>query len=356
MFDISHTTTPSVSPLNSAATDLVEFGRELPDSDSPENLAHELTACIRSGAEAIIRAGEIASYAMRTFPAGSPPRGRFFISLVEQGFLSEAEARAEGQSSKISKLCAIGEHSNFLRQKNILCRLSPGYSNFYQAVLLLREVRKHSAQAEETMASLLDGANGDVNREFLVKTRKALKKRSANDPASTEGGTDSTTAQIDFSSPAELVLLTPKKADLRLFTEDYSDPDALSAFHLNRMVAPGAIAVCIADVRDLPVVMDRLLPLSGFKYIKKVRLTSIPASSDITQAKVAIVACRANNALPNEIEPWDFDVLDERALAVQAAPNAAAKLHAFATDTADGWTCLSGSNVWSEMPSLKGAA
>jgi hypothetical protein len=116
------------------------------------------------------------------------------------------------------------------------------------------------------------------------------------------------------------------------------------------------VAVCIVEARDLAVVIDRVLPLSGFKYIRKVHLLSKPTSSDITGAKLAVVAVRANNALTDALEPWGSDILDERTLAIQVAPNAVAKLHAFAADSAPGWTCLPGTDVWSEMPSLKEAA
>jgi hypothetical protein len=293
---------------------------------------------------------------LRTFAVGSPERREFFQALVARGFLSEAEARAEGQSSKISKLCAIGENADFFRREEILSRLSPGYSNLYEAVQLLREIRKRSAQAEEAMATLLEGANGDVNREFLVNARQALKREATDSQRRTNPDSDEPEIRADAPSLAELLLLTPRRPDLRPFNDDYANPDALAAFRLNQMVTSNAVAVSIVEARDLAVVIDRVLPLAGFKYIRKVHLLSKPTSSDITGAKLAVVAVRTKNALTHALEPWGSDIPDERALAMQVAPDAVAKLQAFATDSAPGWTCLPGTDVWSEMPSLKGAA
>ena len=326
-----------------------------PTGNSPESLANALAARFQRGTEAIIQAGEIANYALRTFPAGSLERSQFFLTLVENGFLSRAEARAEGQSPKISKLSAIGENAPFLRSAEIISRLSPGYSNMYEAVQLLREARKHSADPEEKVTDILRATDGEVSRDFIVKMRKSLKQQKSHRPTeSREQGLESAELMGDAAAPAELLLLTPDKHDIRRFAEDYANPDALTALRINRMVAKKAVALCIVETRDFPIAANRILPLAGFKYIKKVHLLSRPTSSEITTSKIAIVAARTNVVPPETIDPWESDANDDRSLATQMAPNSGAKLHAFADDSAPGWTCLLGGDVWSEIPSLKG--
>jgi hypothetical protein len=357
MSDISYPTSSIHELGSSSELTVLDFGTAPAARLSPEEFAQALVARVRNGTEAIIQAGEIASHALRKFAAGSPERKQFFLTLVENGFLSEAEARAEGQSPKISKLCAIGENATVLRGSKILPRLSPGYSNMYEAVQLLREVRKHSAEVEESLAALLHGANGDVNREFLVNTRKELKRGETHErPNLSNQNSDIQTVVGDTSAPAELLLLTPGKNDLRHFFGDYADPDALAAFRLNQMVAKNAIALCIIEARDYPVVSDRILPLAGFKYVKAVHLLWKPTSSEITNEKIAIVATRTNSTPPKMMKPWEMESYSDRALAVQLAPDAVTKLHAFALDSAPGWMCLPGGGVWTEAPSLKGIA
>ncbi len=330
----------------------------MPEADpieeaNPQKLAHALATRINNSKESIIQAGEIANFALRTFRPVSLERKEFFQALVESAFLSTAEARAEGQSPKISKLCAIGEEAAFLRREEIISLLSPGYSIMYEAVQLLREVRKRSSNPEEVVVDTLRGAAGDVNREFIVSARKALKRPMSNEDSEQEPRDIS----ANNSTAAELLLLTPQKADTRRFAEDYANPDAMAGFRINHMVAKNAVALCIAEIRDYPTIAGRLLPLAGFKHIRKVYLLSRPNVSEITDAKIGIVASRTNGALPDGLmQPWEAGTTDDRTLALQIAPNAVSKLHAFATSTAPDWTCLAGHEVWSEMPSLKGMA
>ncbi len=355
----------AVAAATSNATDLkrgisVLGSTSLPQGEfSPEVLAHALLECVRAGTEAIIQAGQIAHFAMQTFGPGSSERAEFFQHLVECGFISKAEARAEGQSPKISKLSAIGAHAEILRRPEIMSRLNPGYSTFYEAVQLYREVETESDPVA-TIADLLAKADGDVNREFLVQQKKDLRRKKASPSIAQipEGDIISEKRHEDDRSAAELVYLTPTGKDNRRFQQEYATADALSAaYRVNELIAHAAIAVCVTELHNYPVVADLVLPYSGFKYVKKVYLLERPSSAEVSDAKIAIVATRSGSQeLPNINGVWDSEKHDGKTLAVQLAPNARSKLHVFASQASPGWECLVGDDAWSEMPSLQGAA
>lgn len=328
------------------------------ERNEPEAVARSLLECIGIGIESIIQAGEISHFALSAYLPGSSERSRFFNPLVEAGFLSKSEARAEGQSPKISKLGTIGQYGSVLRTPEIKARLSPGYSTCYAAVQLFKEIETPDPIA--TMIDLLKKANGDANREFLGQQVKELKRAKANQAATQRRSVSVPAENLDAGATkkAELVYLTPTVKDNKRFLHEYAEPDALSiSYRVHELVAEIAVAVCVTELRNYPVVADVILPYSGFKYMKKVYLLERPSSAEVSEAKIAIVATKAHaHELPIINDPWESESRDGKALADRLAPDASARLHVFADEPTSGWQCLTSDAAWAEMPSLQGVS
>lgn len=327
---------------------------------SPESFAETCLDHLQKGLDHIIQGAEVCHSALKTFPPHSPERRRFFAVLVNAKFLSPEEARGEGQSSKIAKMNLIGANASILRRDEVKQLLPDGYSCAYVAAQLYMEIAKRSDAPFETFVSDMKEANGDLNRQFLEKKLKERKSENSKRPKArdslSEVAANAQTTSAQASVLADFVYLTPKPADIRRFNEDYASPDALGeAYRVNRLISDTAIGLCVTDTANLHVVVSRIFPLSGLKYVRKFYLLQKPEQADVTTAKIAVIATRTRS---QEIPPleniWDRANYNEGDLAADLSPTAKHKLHVFARGVSQGWNCLVGNSAWEGLPSLKG--
>jgi hypothetical protein len=76
-----------------------------------------------------------------------------------------------------------------------------------------------------------------------------------------------------------------------------------------------------------------------------VRLLRPPASPDVTNAEIIVTAERGvAAAVPDWRRQASVESIQE--LATQLYPKAVKKLHVFAQQQTDGWTCLIGNDNW----------
>jgi hypothetical protein len=148
-----------------------------------------------------------------------------------------------------------------------------------------------------------------------------------------------------------LVVLTPGKDDLARLRD--ANLDKLGeCLPVREHVGDAAAIVIAAKVIDLPVVLDRLLPLCGFNRPKRVLRLGQPASPDIIDDKVLVTAERGDIAFREPPEVW----LDEAADPIDAAEGlyeASSTLHLFATAKAKKaeWRCVVVStDSWQKLP------
>jgi hypothetical protein len=149
------------------------------------------------------------------------------------------------------------------------------------------------------------------------------------------------------------VVLTPGKDDLARLRD--ANLDKLGeCLPVREHVGDAAAIVIAAKVIDLPVVIDRLLPLCGFNRPKRILLRSQPASPDVIGAKVLVTAERGDIAFREPPGVW----LDDAADPIDAAEGlyeASSTLHLFATAKAKKaeWRCVVvGNDSWKKLPEV----
>jgi hypothetical protein len=158
----------------------------------------------------------------------------------------------------------------------------------------------------------------------------------------------------DSDTRFDLMLLTPSKYDLQRLADDYADPDALKkCLPLAEHVEESATIIVAARVRDLPVIANRLLPLTGFKRPTRVLLVGEPKSPDITDARIVITAKRGDIELT---VPDKLDEADVIEIAERLCPDASRTLHLFANTPAkasESRCVVIGNDSWKQEPSVR---
>jgi hypothetical protein len=150
----------------------------------------------------------------------------------------------------------------------------------------------------------------------------------------------------------DLVVLTPRKDDLARLRD--ANLDRLGeCLPLRAHVGDEAAVVIAAKVTDLPVVIDRLLPLCGFNRPKRILLLGQPTTPDVIGAKILVIAERGDIAFREPPEVW----LDNAADPVDVAEGlyeASSTLHLFATAKAkkadDSRCVIVGNDSWKKVP------
>jgi hypothetical protein len=149
----------------------------------------------------------------------------------------------------------------------------------------------------------------------------------------------------------DLVVLTPGKDDLARLRD--ANLDKLGeCLPVREHVGDAAAIVIAAKFTDLPVVIDRLLPLCGFNRPKRSLLLGQPASPDVIDAKFLVIAERGGIAFREPPEVW----LDEAADPIDVAEGlyeASSTLHLFATakaKKAERRCVIVGNDGWKKLP------
>jgi hypothetical protein len=151
----------------------------------------------------------------------------------------------------------------------------------------------------------------------------------------------------------DLVVLTPSKDDLARL-RDANLHRLGECLPLREHVEEAAAVVIAAKVTDLPVVIERLLPLCGFNRPKRILLQHQPASPDVIDARVLVIAERGDIAFREPPEIWLDDAADSIDVA-EKLYEASSTLHLFATAKAkkEEWRCVVvGDDSWKKWPVL----
>jgi hypothetical protein len=153
------------------------------------------------------------------------------------------------------------------------------------------------------------------------------------------------------------VVLTPSKDDLARLRD--ANLDELSeCLPVRKHVEEAAAVVIAAKVTDLPVVIDRLLPLCGFNRPKRILLLGQPASPDVIDARVLVTAERGDIAFREPPEIWLDDAADSIDVA-EKLYEASSTLHLFARAKAkrakaNECRCvIVGGDSWQKLPVLR---
>jgi hypothetical protein len=314
----------------------------------------------KGGAEAIIAAGVHIDKVLSGIQ-NEPGRVKAFcIALARVHVLTSNEAERGLESPKLFKLRAIGRYANLLRRKEIARFLEPSYTTIYQLIVLYEELPK--GDGEQRVRQLVSLANASIERATSRKlTRKDLGRETRRakqaariakkvgeaegfDEASAEPALDKLTAAGELF---DLVVLTPSKKDLKRLNGDYPDLSALvRGWPLSKLIAESAaVVIAFENSLDLWAIADKLPPLIGFPRLARELLLRPPESADITNAERVVTAERGVTAvMPDRRgEASPEDILE---LAARRYPKATRKLHVFAQQQTDGWTCLVGHDNW----------
>jgi hypothetical protein len=335
----------------------------------PAAQASLIATAWRGGVDAVINAGVLMMESLRAFGDDPERLDAFMNGLVAVHVLTPKEARLRLVSPKLVKLRTIGEHEDFLRRKEIASYLGPSYSTIYQLIVVFRTLPEgDDEQRVKRLVGILEGCPDEITREYLSdetnrlkQTRKADKAKQAavNQTAAESAAGETIRDLAQTQQQFKLVLLTPRERDLKRLSDNYADGDTLKRCLplVQALQQSDSVSVIIvARVFDLPVIVDRLLPLCGFARPSRVLLARQPKSPDVTDAEIVIIAERGKVRLDL---PRDGVWLDEEgtinasAIAARLYPDAARKLHVFAAARTEGWTSMIGDDSWAEEPSLR---
>jgi hypothetical protein len=152
----------------------------------------------------------------------------------------------------------------------------------------------------------------------------------------------------------DLVVLTPGKDDLARLRDANLD-ELGECLPVRKHVGDVAAVVIAAKVTDLPVVIDRLLPLCGFNRPKHILLRHQPASPDVIDAKVLITAERGDIAFREPPEVW-LDAADDPVDVAKKLYEGSNTLQLFAAAKAkkadDARCVMVGDDSWLKWPVL----
>jgi hypothetical protein len=336
-----------------------------PTADDPAYeggmVAHEWRSAVvmqYRSAEMLIRACVRIKDALRSFGDDDDRLDVFLAALVEGGVLTQAEAESGSASPKLVKLRKIGERGDLLLDDRVLPFLTPGYSTAYQTTVLCNHLPK--ADREETIDKLLStfkamgpavtrkgliGATRDAKVKPLAD-KKVDEKRSNMPPRPTMGDV------IAAGERFNLLAMTLHGEDLRLFTADFPNPDALAEeMPLADLLEQDAAVVVFARIIDLPVIAEKVPLITGVRRISRVILLRQPASSDVTEAQVVVIAERGDVtcALPQNCE--FLAATDTSAILAELFPQWTKTLHVFAREQTAGSICLVGDDSWNKETS-----
>ncbi len=337
----------------------------------PTTQASLIASAWRGGVDALIDAGILMMESLRAFANDADQLDAFITGLVDVHLLTPREARLRLVSPKLVKLRAIGECADFLRRKEIAPYLGPGYSTVYQLIVLYRTLPEgDDEQRVKRLLGILENCPGEITRDYLSEetdhlkqSQKASKSKREAQPATSgqtaiDAAADGTAKDLaDTSQQVDLVLLTPRERDLKRLATNYADDDTLKT----RLPLVQALqqsdnlaAVVVARELDLPLIVDRLLPLCGFGRPSRILLAQQPKSLDVTDAEIVVIAERGESmlSLPGD-GVWldDAGKLNPLAVATRLYPEATRKLHLFAPARTEGWRSIIGDDTWAEEQS-----
>lgn len=343
----------------------------------PATQASLIATAWRGGVHAVIDAGTLMTESLRAFRDDPQHLDAFVAGLVAVDLLTSREARLGLRSPKLVKLNAIGENADLLRRAEITPYLAPSYSTIYQLTVLFGQMEGEHEDKVRRLVGIVKNCPGEVTRDYLGDETDRLKqsrksKQTKPGPGRSEQAhqsgpesavsgkvADTPSGHVDSHREFDLAVLTPTEQDFRTLGRDYADGTTLeqSLPRVRVLQHNDDLALVVSGREaDFPVIVERLLPLCGFRRVSKVLLARKPGTWDITDAEILVVAERGGMrfAWPQD-SGWadgsgEIDVL---AIANRLYPRAQRKLHVFAPALAEGWTSFVGADSWTEEPSVR---
>ncbi|MHC6157819.1 hypothetical protein ACVSQB_39435 [Bradyrhizobium elkanii] len=316
----------------------------LPSKRDPAALAAEVAEGMLSGAGNVISACVKLNEGERSFAGDPDLTSQFIDALVRENVIPRRSARlGEFDRSKLAMLRKIGEQSSLLLDTEISKYLQPGYSVLYHTIRLYEEL---PGDHDQRLAKLIEicAAEGHLSREFLI-----LEIKKAQRTGKPETAEDAQLPVLEGES-YDLILLDLRSGRYRSrWSQDYGERMPLFA-RVHESVSDSAVAICIARLKDLPIVGGKLLPGCGFGTISRALLTQIPADADVTDAELLVIGERGGS---NRVQLTGFEwlppevPLDPVALATRLVPDAVNRLHLFASVETAGWRSVVGDANWS---------
>ncbi len=294
----------------------------------------------------------------------------FLAPLVGCGVLTQNDALLGRSSAKISMLMQIAEHEHLLLRLEIARHLANGFTIAYQACVIFKRLPGKEEEKVNELARILAECPDDGAREYLLGVTRRLKRDAAAERAPQQADAQATGdapptgtlgGLIDGGRRFDLIVVTPEPAEFRLLGEDYHDEVGAEESTLARLlpirrVVDGDAAIIVAAPhRDFPVVANKLLDLCGFSRPSRVLLTRPTTSRDITDAEVIVIAKRgdARLNLPEDGSGDEEGALEPLEAAARLCPDAAHRLHLFASAQTQGWCCVPVDGSWLERPSVR---
>jgi hypothetical protein len=313
----------------------------------------------RSGVRAVIDACVRTNETIQRFRDDPDSIDAFLAVLVHGNIISRSEARLGKASPKLSKLATIGQNAEMLRDEQVFRYLAPGYTLIYQVTVLYSVLDGDEAHRFDQLVREL-AALSPLSREWLIARTeeiKRAKKGASALPSISDAGDHRAGSDVDpiasLGTDYKVVLLTPDhQRDFCRLSEDYvADPKFLRLG--SELLAEDAVAVVIAQLADIPLIENRLLPILRFSYVSQVCLVRMPLHADVTGAEVLIIAHRKQMDFTAKFT-WiaESEELDAKAVVERLLPDAGTKLHLFASEephgSSGGWLSVVGNANWGQ--------
>ena len=359
--------------------------------DDGERVSHMLLQAEQAPAAELVPLGE------HPITEGEAPAAGLSMNLDDQ-LISDGEAAAERYHKSRDQILPMARGLLAAKRKHPATRKFNAWlkgTTHYSRIgdhdrAALIKIGEQLDEREDVVVEFLKGTNLVSPQTIWVEIKKKLQPQptltasncydsnSADDPtdadaSAAEDGSESGETEPDADPPPikaaepeasakshklygtgkrfDLVVLTPGKDDLARLRD--ANLDKLGeCLPVREHVGDAAAIVIAAKVIDLPVVIDRLLPLCGFNRPKRILLRGQPASPDVIDAKVFVTAERGDIAFREPPGVW----LDEAADLVDVAEGlyeASSTLHLFAAakaKKAESRCVIVGGGSWKKLP------
>jgi hypothetical protein len=318
---------------------LVEAADVLPSKWDPLVIASDIARGIQSCVRSLVLACALLVDWERRLADFPKLLENFRRALARENVIPRRSARlGDFDKSKLAMLRKIGENKALLLSDELGRYLQPGYSVLYYIV---RYYEALPGDHESRLAHLVEdfAREGHLSRDFLVARVNELEKSVKPGPKSSAHNWRDTLPSDGF----DLVFATPNHSDLRRLNE--FPTDALRCLRVHQEVARNAIAVVRARLADLPIVENKLLPGCGFDGIADVILLRMPSGPTITEAEVMVIGRRSYDNSTADLD-WLPEDLDVQALMSRIVPDAKNRLHLFAAEETEGFSCVLGDANW----------
>lgn len=275
--------------------------------------------------------GQVVQYSGR----GRPKKGTMASSRIVStpGKTDAANAKASQRLSKISQITEAAK----VKAKEV------GIDDIEADLLLV---------AREPKANQVDKVIELAN----AKAKTERRPKAASLPEAVAPPTQPSEAVIDDKGHVDVLVATLDQSVVRRLQTPWGEEDRLERSLPAQLgqVAGGAVLVQ-ARVYDLPVIVNKFLPICGVE-LSQVLLVSSADDRDITKMEVVVIAVREGlkaKLFTDGIAAQFAGSFQLVALAESMFPDAKRKVHVFAAEHTDGWECVLREESWSMEPRVQ---